>query len=176
MSKAKATQARGSRKASSPASTPAPDVALIARYADAYLSANQGTGGHRTVFAQPLMDDVADPAKAGKLGDYYVLDIRAPADYAAGHIAGAVNVPLGDLAKPHVLAAFPTDRRILVICYTGHTASIATAILGLLGYDAWTLRFGMLSWRAASPMAVWSPTAKQDITGGDYPVLAGAQP
>ena len=39
------------------------------------------------------MDGVDDPAKANEISDYYLLDVRPPADYAAGHISGAVNVP-----------------------------------------------------------------------------------
>jgi rhodanese-related sulfurtransferase len=116
------------------------------------------------------------PARADELADYYVLDIRAAADYAAGHIAGAVNVPFADVAKPAALATLPADRPILVVCYSGHTASTATAILDLLGYDAWTLRFGMLSWKPASPTAIWSPTVKQGIVGAGYPLTNGVQP
>jgi rhodanese-related sulfurtransferase len=158
------------------AALPADYLTLLAHNADAYLSANNGMGGARTIFAQALVDGVAGPTKDKKLSDYYLLDVRPPADYAAGHISGAVNVPLGNVAKPDVLAKLPMDRPILVICHTGHTASIATAILDLLGYDAWTLRFGMTSWKASSPTAVWSSAVKQNITGGNYPVVTGTQP
>lgn len=150
---------------------PAGHFALLAKYADQFLSANNGTGGHRTIYAQSLMDGVNEPSKADEISDFYLLDIRRPADFAAGHIAGAVNVQLGDVASPEVLAALPTDRPILVICYTGHTASIANAVLATLGYDAWTLRFGMTSWKAASPTAVWSSSVKQAIAGGNYPLV-----
>lgn len=161
--------------------SPAPDMiptgdrVLMAHYADAFLSANNGKGGHRSVFAQTLMDGIDDPDKADEIGDYYLLDIRLPADYIAGHIAGTVNVQLGDLAKPSVLATFPTDRPILIVCNTGHTASVANAILCCLGYDAWTLRFGMVSWKDSSPTGVWSSTIKQDIRGGHYPVVTGTE-
>ena len=164
------------KKTSSSATIQTDNLALFAQDADAYLSANNGMGGVRTIFAQALMDGTAGSTKDKKLSDYYLLDVRPPADYAAGHISGAVNVPLGNVAKPEVLATFPTNRPILVICHTGHTASIATAILDCLGYDAWTLRFGMTAWRASSPTAVWSSDIKQDIAGGNYPVVTGTQP
>lgn len=157
-------------------SLPAGHFALLAKYADEFLSANNGTGGHRTLYAQSLMDGIDDPTKNDEITDFYLLDIRRPADYAAGHIAGAVNVQLGDVANPGVLAALPTDKPILVICYTGHTASIANAVLATLGYDAWTLRFGMTSWKASSPTAVWSSSVKQSITGANYPMVTGDQP
>jgi rhodanese-related sulfurtransferase len=152
---------------------PAEDFALLAQYADAFLSANNGTGGYRTIYAETLMDGVDDPAKADEMSDFYLLDLRKPADYAASHIAGAVNVQLGDLANPDVLAVLPIDRSILIICYTRHTASVATAILDLLGYDAWTLRFGMLSWMNSTTTAIWSPNVTQNITGGNYIFIAG---
>jgi rhodanese-related sulfurtransferase len=87
-----------------------------------------------------------------------------------------VNVQFADVANPGVVAVLPLDRPILVICYTGHTASIANAFLGGLGYDAWTLRFGMTSWKAVSPTAVWSASVKQSIAGGNYPVVTGSTP
>ena len=156
------------------AAIPAGHFALLASYADSFL--NAGVGGSRTVYAASLMDGVDDPLKTDEISDYYLLDIRRLADYAAGHIAGAVNVQLADVANPGVLAALPTGQPILVICYTGHTASIANAILGTLGYDAWTLRFGMTSWKAATATAVWTSAVKQSITGGNYPVVTGANP
>lgn len=159
-----------------PAPIPDGHFALLAHYANEFLSANDGTGGHRTLFAETLMDDIDDPEKADEITDFYLIDIRSPTDYAAGHIAGAVNVPLGGLASPESLATLPTDAPILIICYTGHTASIANAILGTLGYDAWTLRFGMTSWRATTSMAVWSANVKQDIDGADYPMVTGTEP
>jgi rhodanese-related sulfurtransferase len=149
---------------------------LIARYADRFLSANNGTGGNRTIYSQKLMDGIDDPALADEIADFYLLDIRKPADYAAGHIAGAVNVQFGKVADPATLAALPTDKPILVICYTGHTASVANAVLGVLGYDAWTLRFGMVSWKAANSVGVWTPNQTQMISGGNYPMVQGNTP
>ena len=151
------------------------DFALIAHYANAFLNANNGTGGYRTIYAQDLVNGIETQNKLMKLSDFHLIDIRNPTDYSAGHIPGAINVQLGDLAKPEVLATLPTDRPILVVCYTGHTASIATAILCILGYDAWTLRFGMLSWDASTPTGIWSHTAKQDIKGGNYSMVRGSQ-
>jgi rhodanese-related sulfurtransferase len=132
------------------------------------------SGGHRTIYAQALVDDVDDPNNPiDDLEDFFLMDIRLPADYCAGHIPGAVNIPFLDVAKPENLAMLPIDRPILVICYTGHTASQINAILNMLGYNAWTLRFGMTSWRDETSTAVWSSDAsyKQIIYGGNhYPV------
>jgi rhodanese-related sulfurtransferase len=139
---------------------------LIAKYADRFLS--NPPGPHRTIYAVTLMDGVNDPELADEIDDFFVLDIRSAADYCLGHIAGAVNIPFVEVAKPENLAQLPADMPILVVCYTGHTASQINSILNLLGYNAWTLRFGMTSWRAVSPTKVWSSGTSQDIYGAGY--------
>jgi rhodanese-related sulfurtransferase len=121
---------------------------LIAKYADRFLSTPPGP--HRTIYAATLMDGEDDPDTADEIYDFFVLDIRRPADYCAGHIDGAVNIPFEEVAKPGNLAQLPADMPILVVCYTGHTASQINSILNLLGYNAWTLRFGMTSWKSVS--------------------------
>jgi rhodanese-related sulfurtransferase len=154
------------------AAIPAGHYGLIAKYADAFLS--NLPGPHRTIYAETLMDDIDDPDSADQLHDYFLLDIRKSADFCAGHIPSVVdgypidivNIPFEEVAKPENLAELPTDMPILVICYTGHTASQINSILNMLGYNAWTLRFGMTSWREVSSTAVWSSSVKQDIYGG----------
>jgi len=42
--------------------------------------------------------------------------------------------------------------------------------LNLLGYDAWTLRFGMMSWRSSTTMAIGSPTSTVVIPGLGLPL------
>ena len=54
------------------------DFALIAHYAYAFLSANNGTGGYRTIYAQDLMNGIGTQNKLMKLSDFYLIDIRNP--------------------------------------------------------------------------------------------------
>ena len=75
--------------------------------------------------------------------DPFIIDYRKAADYANGHIIGAVNIPLGELVSKIEDGTVPSDKMILNICYTGQTASVATALLNLLGYEAQNLLFGM---------------------------------
>lgn len=141
---------------------------LVAKAADQFLST--APGGHRTLYPETLMDGIDDPALADELNDFFLLDIRTPAEFCKDTVPGAVNILMADLAKPENLAKLPTDRPILLICNTGHTASISNTALGMLGYDAWTLRFGMMGWRASTKTKVWSPKYSQDIYGAGYPV------
>lgn len=120
---------------------PAGHFAIIAKYADLYLS-NPAVSPGRALPATKFVG--ATPAS--NLSDFYVLDIRAAADYAKGHVPGAVNVPFATLVKPENLVTYPTDRPILVICYTGHTASMSSSILNTLGYNAWVIKGGMSAW------------------------------
>jgi len=76
--------------------------------------------------------------------DMTILSVRSAADYAVGHIPGAINIAIGDLADE--LDNLDPDNPVYVYCYTGHTAAQATALLNLLGYDAYSLSFGMCSW------------------------------
>ena len=126
-----------------------------------------GSCSSRTLYAEPLVEGPED------IREYFVLDVRPPADYAAGHIQGATNIPACDLFRPENLARLPKDKPILVVCVTGTNAALATNLLNQLGYDAWQLRFGMTSWRETSSTAVWSKnsTHNQDVMGGNYPTV-----
>ena len=75
----------------------------------------------------------------------FVLDVRNPGEFAAGHVDGANNIPLNRLEGR--LDELPRDRRMVVHCASGYRSSIAASILkrsGLDhvmdlvgGYDAW---------------------------------------
>lgn len=74
----------------------------------------------------------------------FVVDLRSATDYANAHIIGAVNWSIND-----VMANFdtlPTDQTIVFTCYSGQTASYATAIVNVIGtetgHNAQNLLFG----------------------------------
>jgi rhodanese-related sulfurtransferase len=75
---------------------------------------------------------------------HYVFDIRPAADFAAGHIKNAINVPLKDVVT---VAQNYTDKPICVVCITGQTAGQAVMALRLSGFeDAVVLKWGMAGW------------------------------
>ncbi len=82
----------------------------------------------------------------GTIPTHYVFDIRPAADYAAGHIKNAINVPLKDVVTT---AANYTDKPIVVVCFTGQTAGQAVMALRLSGFeDAVVLKWGMAGWNS----------------------------
>ena len=76
-------------------------------------------------------------------GDVTVVDIRSAADYALGHIDGAINIPFGKGMEDE-LKNLPNER-ILVACYSGQTAGQTIAILRAMGYNADSIKYGMSS-------------------------------
>jgi len=80
------------------------------------------------------------------LGAYDILDIRGASDFSAGHIEGATNTSLANI----LTAAQSTTKPILVVCYTGQTASHAVIALRLSSYkNAKVLKWGMSGWAAS---------------------------
>jgi len=76
--------------------------------------------------------------------DMTIISVRSAEHYAAGHVPGAINIGLGALVDN--LAKINPDAPVYVYCYTGHSAAQAAALLQMLGYDAYSLKFGMCGW------------------------------
>lgn len=74
---------------------------------------------------------------------YYIIDLRAAADFNAGAIKGAVNTTLANVVTEAEKAA---GKPILVVCYTGQTSARAVGMLRLLKKEAYSLKWGMASW------------------------------
>jgi rhodanese-related sulfurtransferase len=95
--------------------------------------------------AEALFDNLSDGDASN---DPFIVSVRSPEHYELGHVPGAVNIPWKTIADPGNLAALPTDRQIVVYCYTGHTGQVAATLLRVFGYDAVNLKFGMMGWTA----------------------------
>lgn len=91
---------------------------------------------------------IVDSADGYSIPGFHVFDIRKATDFALGHVKGAINVALTDVLTK--AAEVGKDKPILVICYTGQTASRAVMALRLSGYsDAKVMKFGMSYWNPA---------------------------
>ena len=86
--------------------------------------------------------------------DALLLDVREPAEFAAGHVPGAVNIPQADLATR--LDEVPRDRPVHVICQAGMRSLRSTQFLWQLGYrEVASVRGGTGAWLAAGkPVSV----------------------
>lgn len=76
--------------------------------------------------------------------DYFFLNYWGATDYTTlGHIPGAYQfTPAASLDIDQMLANIPTDKKIVVYCWTGQTSAQIAGYLYMLGYDAYTLSFG----------------------------------
>jgi rhodanese-related sulfurtransferase len=137
------------------------DFGVIQRTAETALD-----GWKPVISADALYENLNDGDTSN---DPFVVSVRAPEDYEKGHIPGAINIPWKSIAKSENLAKLPTDKPIVVYCYTGHTGQIAATVLKLLGYDVQNLKFGMMGWTQNAEVVV-APYFGPDTDQRDYPV------
>jgi len=77
-----------------------------------------------------------------------LLDVRTQDEWAEGHIAGSLLIPLDDL--PDRLNELPRDEDIVVVCRSGNRSKEGTAILRDAGFDRLTcMTGGIQAWVAA---------------------------
>lgn len=76
-----------------------------------------------------------------------ILDVRSPDEYVAGHVPGAVLVPLAELAGR--LGEVPVGDELLVICKAGGRSYKAAEVLRGQGIDAVNIAGGTDAWIAA---------------------------
>ncbi|MEH7303340.1 sulfurtransferase TusA family protein [Neobacillus drentensis] len=62
-----------------------------------------------------------------------ILDVREPAEYAFGHIPGAINIPLGDLENR--FEELNKGDRLHIVCRTGNRSDLAAQQLAGKGFD-----------------------------------------
>jgi rhodanese-related sulfurtransferase len=78
--------------------------------------------------------------------ELFLLDVREPRAYHAGHIADATLLPAGDFADRYMREIDPEDTVILV-CERGQTSEAAAKFLVNQGFhDVATMAGGMLAW------------------------------
>jgi rhodanese-related sulfurtransferase len=100
--------------------------------------------------------DVAELARRHAAGAY-VLDVRQADEYEAGHVPGAVLVPLDQLEARQ--AEVPSDAPVLVICKSGGRSAKAVQYLAPLGVDATNVAGGTMAWIDAGNPVVEGPEA-----------------
>jgi DNA-binding transcriptional ArsR family regulator/rhodanese-related sulfurtransferase len=118
----------------------AAQLAAVERLAAAYLGGDD------------QLEPVTRQALARRLGDgdrLVVLDVRPASEHAAGHLPGAVSIPVGELGRR--LDELPLDQEIVAYCRGPFCAFAheAVALLRAEGFVARRLEDGWPEWQAA---------------------------
>jgi rhodanese-related sulfurtransferase len=78
----------------------------------------------------------------------YLIDVREPDEWLAGHAPGAYHLPMTEL--PGRLAEIPDAGDVVVVCRSGHrSAEVVGYLVGRGFTNVRNLSDGMLGWAAA---------------------------
>lgn len=115
------------------------NVAEVTRLVDAYLSSRDS---FEPVSVNDLMDRMRDNLVT-------VVDVRPTEEYEAGHLRGAINVPLAEIEQH--LDALPRDREIIAYCRGPFCVLSFEAVARLRskGFEARRLETGFPEWKVA---------------------------
>jgi NADPH-dependent 2,4-dienoyl-CoA reductase/sulfur reductase-like enzyme/rhodanese-related sulfurtransferase len=98
----------------------------------AFIALNDLSGFSPLETAAGLKAAIAEAKAAG--GRAFVLDVRNRGEYEAGHLAGAVNIPLDELRYDE-LDALPRGETIHIHCRSGFRGHLALRILRARGFE-----------------------------------------
>jgi rhodanese-related sulfurtransferase len=103
-----------------------------------FVAAGLLRGDHPQVDADAVADN-----------DDFLLDVRTPAEFTAGHIPGAVNVQVDELRGR--LGELPRDRAIAAYCQVGQRGYLATRVLLQAGFRAANVGGGYATYKLFHP-------------------------
>ena len=92
----------------------------------------------------PQINPVEVQSKLAQQPRTFLLDVRQPEEYQAGHISGAKLIPLPELTQR--LKELPQDQEIICVCQSGSRSQSATRHLLSAGYTVINLNGGMDNW------------------------------
>lgn len=114
-------------------------ISELSALAEAFFGAADGT--------RPV--SFAEFDELSRTGEVVLVDVRPPSEFAAGHVDGAVNIPVADLASR--LRDLPPDTEVVAYCRGPYCVMASTAVAQLreAGITAVRLEGGLPEWRAA---------------------------
>jgi phage shock protein E len=127
---------------SAPAAAPSAPVAASA--------AASAAGEAKTidVASLPRDVDVQTTAALREQPDVMILDVREQDEWDAGHIPGAVFMPMGQV--PDRLSEIPKDKTVIVQCRSGNRSSQVTDFLVQQGFtNVHNMTGGIKAWQTA---------------------------
>jgi rhodanese-related sulfurtransferase len=83
-----------------------------------------------------------------RLDQIQLVDCREPYEWTAGHVEGAVHIPLSSIMTG-AGKDLDTAKPIAVICRSGNRSELATMMFQARGFDAHNVEGGMEAWEAA---------------------------
>lgn len=99
-----------------------------------------GTATQQRIDPQQYRASFMAPARP-----HLLVDVRTPAEFAGGHIEGAVNIPLDSLEQH--LDEIPQDQPVVIYCRSGNRSATAARQLAQAGYtDIYDLG-GIIAWQ-----------------------------
>ena len=95
--------------------------------------------------------DVQEFAELIADSNVVVLDVRTAAEFAEGHIQGAILIDQGQSDfMEKAKATLPTDKTIAVYCRSGRGSANAAGRLADVGYKCVNLKGGIIAWQGAN--------------------------
>ena len=80
-----------------------------------------------------------------------LIDVCEPDEYAAGHVGGARNIPLGQLEEKLATVVKNKALPVVLVCKTGARSARAIAVARKLGFEkAHSLSGGLAAWKTAN--------------------------
>lgn len=93
------------------------------------------------------IDQLAGAVQAGAA----IVDVREPGEYVAGHVPGAVLIPMGQL--PGRMAELDRNAPVYIVCASGNRSATMTGFLRSAGFDAYSVAGGTSGWaRSGRPV------------------------
>ncbi len=93
------------------------------------------------------IDQLAEAVRGGAA----IIDVREPGEYVAGHVPGAVLIPMGQL--PGRVAELYQGAPVYVVCASGNRSATMTHFLRNAGFDAYSVASGTSGWaRSGRPV------------------------
>jgi phage shock protein E len=115
----------------------------FALLAAALLGGCSSSSSIKNLDAQPFSQIAAQSST-------YVLDVRTPAEFAAGHLSNAHNINVESSTFTSEIAKLDKQANYAVYCHSGRRSAIATAQMEKAGFDhIYNLNGGIEAWTAS---------------------------